>query len=90
MYLDKTAIDTVSVGRTSVKFDSLGQPQIAYVRSDGGLMFRCRSPGVWHVFDLQTEGVTALNLIIGENSQPLIAYTTSEGVFLARGVDVVG
>jgi hypothetical protein len=90
LYLDKTAIDTVSVERTSVKFDSLDQPQIAYVRSDGGLMYRCRSPGVWHVFDLQTAGVTALSLIIGENLQPLIAYTTSEGVFLLRGVDVVG
>jgi hypothetical protein len=90
LYLDKTAIDTISVGRTSVKFDSLDRPQIAYVTANGGLLYRCREAGVWHIFDLQTGGVTALSLIIGENSQPLLAYTTSDGVFLARGVDVVG
>ncbi len=90
LYFDKTSIDTVSVERTSVKFDSLDRPQIAYVPRRGGLLYRYLDAGAWHVFDLQTEGVTALSLIIGENAQPLIAYTTSEGVFLMHGVDVVG
>jgi hypothetical protein len=90
LYLDQTAIDTTRAERTAVKFDSLDRPQIAYTRRDSGLMYRCRTPEVWHVFDLHTGGVTALSLIIGESAQPLIAYTTSEGVFLLHGVDVVG
>ncbi len=88
--LDQATIDTTNVERTAVKFDSLDRPQIAYVPSAGGLLYRYLDAGVWHIFDLQTEGVTALSLIIGENSQPTIAYTTSEGVFLAHGVDVAG
>jgi hypothetical protein len=90
LYLDQTAIDTTTAARTAVKFDSLDRPQIAYTRRDSGLMYRCRTPEVWHVFDLRTGGVTALSLAIDENSQPLIAYTTADGVFLLRGVDVVG
>jgi len=88
--LDQTQVDTVRVTRTAVQFDSLDRPQIACVPSAGGLLYRYLDAGVWHIFDLQTTGVTALSLIIGENSQPLIAYATSDGVFLARGVDVVG
>lgn len=90
LYLDQTQIDNVWVERTALKFDSLDRPQIAYVPSDGGLMYRYLGPEGWHIFDMQTTGVTALSLIIGENSQPLIAYTTSAGVFLAHGVDVAG
>jgi hypothetical protein len=90
LYLDTTVIDTVRAERTAVKFDSLDRPQIAYVLSSGGLLYRYLDAGGWHIFDLRTTGVTALSLIIGENSQPLIAYTTSDGVFLAHGVDVVG
>jgi hypothetical protein len=88
--LDQTAIDTTTATRTAVKFDSFDQPQIADTRRDSGLMYCCRTPEVWHVFDLHTGGVAALSLIIGENLQPIIAYTTSDGVFLAHGVDVVG
>ncbi len=89
-YLDAVQIDSGRAGRTTVKFDSLGRPQIAYVLGDGGLMYRYLDAGVWHVFDLQTRDLTALDLILGENSQPLIAYATSAGVFLAHGVDVAG
>lgn len=90
LYLDQTAIDTTMVARTAVKFDSLDRPQIAYIPSGGGLLYRYRDGGGWHIFDLQTTGVAALSLIIGENSQPLIAYATSEGVFLAHGAEIVG
>jgi hypothetical protein len=90
LYLDQTQIDAARAERTALKFDSLGRPQIAHVLGDGGLMYRYLDAGVWHVFDLQTRDLTALALIIDENSQPLIAYTTSAGVFLAHGVDVAG
>ena len=89
-YLDQTQIDSAKVGTTALKFDSLDRPQIAYVLGDGGLTYRYLDAGVWHVFDLQTRGLTALDLILDENAQPLIAYTTSAGVFLAHGVDVAG
>jgi len=90
LYLDQTYVDTVQVTRTAVKFDSLDRPQLAYVRGDGDLMYRYLDAGVWHVFDLQIAAVTALSLVVGEKSQPIIAYVTSDGVFLARGIDVVG
>ena len=90
LYLDQIVIDTIPVVRTSVRIDSLDRPQIAYVPRIGGLLYRYREAGTWYIFDLQTTGVTALSLAIDENSQPLVAYTTSEGVFLAHGVDIVG
>jgi hypothetical protein len=90
LYLDQTQIDPDWAERTAVEFDSLGRSQLAYVPSNGGLMYRYLDSGVWHVFDLQTQGLTALDLILDENSQPLIAYTTSGGVFLAHGVDIAG
>jgi len=90
LYLDQEAIDSITVDRTAAKFDSLDRPQIAYVPTRGGLLYRYLDAGAWHIFDLQTTGVTALSLAIDKNAQPLIAYTTSEGVFLAHGVDVVG
>jgi len=90
LYLDQTAIDAISVDQTSVRFDSLDRPQIAYTRRDSVLMYRCRAPAVWHVFDLRTGGVTALSLAIDAELQPMIAYTTGQGVYLARGVDIVG
>ena len=89
-YLDQTRIDSAAARIISVRFDSLDRPQIAYITLDTTLMYRYLGSGVWHIFDLQTTGVTALSLIIGENSQPLIAYRTSEGVFLLHGVDIVG
>ena len=89
-YLDQTQIDTVLVHFTTVEFDALDRPQVAYVPWEGGLLYRYLDAGVWHIFDLQTTGVTALSLIIGENLQPLIAYTTSDGVFLAHGIGVTG
>ena len=90
LYLDQTQIDNVWVARIAVAFDSLGRPQVAYVSGDGDLMYRYLGSGVWHILDLQTQGLTALDLIIDENSQPIIAYTTSAGLFLAHGVDIVG
>ena len=89
-YLDQTRIDSVLSSTIKVGFDSLDRPQIAYIVWPETLMYRYLDSGVWHIFDLQVTGVTALSLIIGENSQPLIAYRTSEGVFLLHGVDVVG
>jgi hypothetical protein len=90
LFLDSSLIDEARVTLTAVKYDSLDMPQIAYVTWGDALMYRYRRAGVWYVYDLQTAGVAALDLVIGENSQPLIAYTTGEGVFLARGVDIVG
>lgn len=90
LYLDQTAIDTVSTALTSVKFDSLERPQIAYVPRRGGLLHRHLDAGVWRIFDLQTTGVTALSLLVGPNSQPVVAYTTNEGVFVAHGVGIAG
>jgi len=89
-YLDQTQIDSPPARRTAVKFDSSDRPQIAYITSDTTLMYRFLDSGVWHIFNLQTKGVTALSLAIDKNSEPLIAYTTSEGVFLTRGVGITG
>ena len=91
MFLDQTQIDSESSARTNaVKYDSLDRPQIAYVTGGDTLMYRYLDSGVWHIFGLRTTAVTALSLAIDENSEPLIAYTTSDGVFLAHGVGVTG
>ena len=88
--LDQTQIDSARAGTTAVKYDSVDRPQIAYVTPNDNLMYRYLDSGVWHIFDLQTTGITALSSGIDENPEPLIAYTTSDGVFLAHGVGVTG
>jgi hypothetical protein len=90
MYLDHTQIDTRRPGRTALIFDSLDRPQMAYTLWDDSLKFRCFEAGVWRVFDLQVPNVSALDIVPDRDAQPLIAYTTSAGVFIAHGVDVVG
>jgi hypothetical protein len=90
LFLDSTQIDNVRAIRVAVQYDSQERPQIAYVTWYDTLMFRYLDSGVWRVFDLQTTGLTALSLAIDENQEPLIAYATRDGLFLARGVGVTG
>jgi hypothetical protein len=90
LYLDQTLIDPARVTRTAVQFDTLGRPQIAYSLESGPLLYRYSDSRGWHVFDVGISDVSALDLKLDENSQPIIAYTTSDGVFLAHGVGVTG
>ncbi|MBN2466133.1 hypothetical protein JXD38_10985 [candidate division WOR-3 bacterium] len=90
LFLDASLIDSTRAIRTAVRYDTLGRPQIAYVTWYDTLMFRYHDPGIWRVFNLQTTGLRALTLAIDKNQEPLIAYTTRDGLFLARGVGVTG
>jgi hypothetical protein len=88
--LDGALIDSVMLHRTAVRYDWQRRAQIAYVPRDDTLMYRYLDAGVWHIFNLKTTGLSALSLAIDKNPEPLIAYTTSEGVFLARGIGITG
>jgi hypothetical protein len=77
------------VGSASMQFDSFNRLQIAYVRS-GMLILAYRDQRGWLSSDVGVGGVTDVDLVLDSDMQPIIAYRTSAGVFLARGVDVVG
>jgi hypothetical protein len=88
LFLMGQLIDS-EVGSASMQIDSLDRLQIAYVRS-GMLMLRYRDYRGWHSSDVGVSGVAGVDLLLDDDMQPIIAYTTSAGAFLARGVDVVG
>jgi hypothetical protein len=90
LFLDASLIDSTRAVRTAVRYDTLDRPQIAYANWDDTLMYRYLDSGVWHVFDLQTTNLYALSLAIDADQEPLIAYTTHDGLFLAHGVGVTG
>ena len=90
LLLDQTLIDTARVVLTSVRFDTLGRPHVAYVLESGELLYRYRGALGWRTFDVGVSGVSFVDLKLDGWSQPLIAYSTADGVFLAHGEDVVG
>jgi hypothetical protein len=88
LYLDQTAIDTITVEQTSVRFDSLDRPQIAYARPE--LYYTYSDITGWHNQVVDERSVLALDMLLSDSCQPIIAYATDSGVFVARGEDVTG
>lgn len=87
------AIDGAACSAT-LHLDSLDRPHVAYVAGwdEGSLKYAWRSQSGWHVTTVpETHSVRACDFLPGPDGQPLIAYCrTDGGIWLARGVDVVG
>ena len=88
-FLDYDGIGSEEPGASALAIDSMDRPLVAY-SFGSALMFCYRDSRGWHFFDVGASGVTSLDIQAGPEGQPLIAYATGDGVFLARGVDVTG
>jgi len=85
-FYDYSVVDS-GAERSALAIDTLDRPLIAFTVGSA-LKFCYRDVRGWHFFDVGVNGVTSLDLLPGPDGQPLIAYATNDGVFLARGVDV--
>jgi len=78
-----------SAREVAVDLDSAGSPQILYTKG-ADLKFGWRQDTNWHILIVPRTGVRAADLVLSDSGQPVIAFSDSQGVWLARGVDVVG
>jgi len=78
-----------SAREVAVALDTAGRPQILYARGPD-LCFGWRQGAAWRTLVVPRTGVMAAGLNISDSGQPVIAFSDAQGVWLARGVDVVG
>jgi len=78
-----------SAREVAVAFDTAGGPQILYAKG-ADLRFGWRQGATWHMLLVPRTGVMAADLVLSDSGQPVIAFSDSQGVWLARGVNVVG
>jgi len=84
-----TALDTQAYS-SSVAIDRLNRPCVAYTRPD--LVFTYRTGSQWRpvTVSLATTSASSISLAVDDDGQPLIAFSTGDGLWLAHGVDIVG
>ncbi len=73
----------------AVTLDTAGRPQILYAKG-ANLHFGWRQGTTWRILLVPRTGVRAADLSLSDSCQPVIAFSDAEGVWLARGIDVVG
>jgi len=86
---DSAVLNSDASYDAAIQVGPLGQSQVAFV-VDSVLYFAYRT-GCWHISTVPT-GTDAgeCELLLDSLGQPLIAFTSRSGVWLAHGVDVVG
>jgi hypothetical protein len=85
--------DSVWTGRATdaaVQVDTAGRRLMAFVTSDSVLRFAYKDTR-WHFREVMgVTTATCCDLALDEYGQPLIAYEDDDGLWLARGIDVLG
>ena len=84
---ETTTICSVEPALSVLDIDTLNRPQIAY---SGELWYTYGDSFGWHNRLVDGRSVLALDMVLGDSCQPIIAYAVDSGLFLARGVDVTG
>jgi hypothetical protein len=74
---------------SSVAIDRMNRPCIAYTRPE--LMFTCRLDSQWRssAVSYATNSASSISAVLGEDGEPLIAFSTVDGLWLAQGVDIM-
>jgi hypothetical protein len=88
-FYDVTAVSGERPERSGLVFDTADRPFIAYA-VDSVLKFCYRDTHGWHFFDVGVGGVAWLDVLAEPDGEPVIAYATPDGLFLARGVSITG
>lgn len=84
------AIDSLAYA-SSIVIDRLNRPCIAYTRP--GLVFAYRDDGgQWRSRTVSddTNSASSVSIALDHDGQPLVAFSTTDGLWLAHGVDIVG
>ncbi|MBN2466445.1 hypothetical protein JXD38_12565 [candidate division WOR-3 bacterium] len=84
------ALDTQAYN-SSIAIDRLNRPCVAYTRPELTFAYR-GSDNQWRasaVSDATNSG-SSLSIVLNQDDEPLVAYSTPDGLWLAHGVDVVG
>jgi len=86
---DSEALAESDVSDAAVRVDSLGRPHIAWVC--GGALYYAYRTNFWHVESVPAgQNVGGCDLLLDTLGEPLVVYSSPDGVWLAHGVDVVG
>lgn len=86
-FFDNQAIDPRMPQISAVGVDTCGRPLVTF-SVDGAVHFRYLDHRGWHSSIVVTAGAIALDVVGAANGQPVVAYATGAGVFVARGIDV--
>jgi hypothetical protein len=85
--------ETVLAGRVidaAVQVDTAGRQLMAFVASDGSLRFAYKD-AYWHYREVPgVIAATCCDLALDEYGQPMIAFEDAGGLWLARGIDMLG
>jgi hypothetical protein len=74
----------------AVRVDAEGRRHIAFVSPDSALHYGYKT-NFWHITTVPTDQkVSGCDLLLDTLGEPLIAYSSADGVWLAHGVDIVG
>ena len=81
-------VDTVAYA-CALKMDESNRPFIVYTRPE--LIFVYLDRGQWHRFSVPctTSSISKVDVVVDDHGQPLIAFSTATGVWLARGDGIV-
>jgi len=88
-WFDREVIDGTDAERVALAFDSLDRPFIA-MAVDSVLKFCHRDRHGWHLHDVGATQVEWVAVAAAPDCQPLVAYQTPFGLYLARGIGIVG
>jgi hypothetical protein len=86
---DVTTLLDSAAAPTGVGLDTAMRPQVVYFKG-GGMYFCWRPDSQWTRLLVPRTGVGSADLVVSDSCQPVIAFSDAQGVWLARGVDVVG
>ena len=78
-----------SAQAAAVGLDTAGRPHVLYLKA--GQMHYCwRSDTTWHRVVIPRTGVAGADFVLSDSCQPIVAFSDAQGVWLARGSDIVG
>jgi hypothetical protein len=83
------ALDTQAYN-SSIAIDRLNRPCIAYTRPE--LVFTTRLGNQWHstTVSADPDHAISISIVIGDDGEPLLAFSNADGLWLAHGVDIMG
>jgi len=83
------ALDTQAYN-SSIVIDRLNRPCIAYTRPE--LVFTSRLEGQWRssTVTAATNSASSISVVLGDDGEPLVAFSNADGLWLAHGVDIMG
>ncbi|UCG43142.1 MAG: hypothetical protein JSU73_00570 [candidate division WOR-3 bacterium] len=90
IYVSSEVVEQAWALQAALRFDEAGQPHVAYPSVWEGVRYAYRTSLGWHVTTVDTGWAACCDFVLSDDGQPIVAYCRSDGVWLAKGEDVVG